>query len=124
MSRQETILRGGFTLLSIVTSFFFVAFGIGALHASRGATWLPIFGYVTAGYGLIYIYLLSWAWRSRADWTPMACKLIALCFLGVFSVQIYQSGNFSGSNLVSILLLAATLWVNWLTIRKQVDRPA
>jgi len=123
MSRQETILRGGFTLLSVVTSFIFVAYGLGALNATSGSTWLATFAYVTIGYGLGYIYLLSWAWRSRAAWTVAASKLIALCFFGVFALQTYNSGGLGTQQLLGVLLLAVVLWINWLTIQKQVSRP-
>jgi len=123
MNRQEKILRAGFTLLSILTSFIFIAYGVGALNASQGSTWLTTFAYVTVGYGLGYVYLLSWAWRSRAGWTPGACKLIALCFFGVFILQTYNTGIAGIRDLLAVLVLAAILWINWLTIRKQVERP-
>jgi len=120
--RQESILAAGFALFSVLSSFAFIFFGVRVLSSGAASQWLTAFAYVAAGYGLANIYILSWGWRSRAAWAPNAIKLFALCFLGIIILDELRMGIRNGWELVVLLGVACVLWVNWLAVKKAVQR--
>jgi hypothetical protein len=120
--RQESILAAGFALFSVLSSFVFIYYGIGILSSETSSQWLTAFAYVTAGYGLANIYVLSWAWRSRAAWAPGAIKLFALSFLGVLILDAYRRGLGSSLELIVLLGVAGVLGINWLAVKKAIHR--
>jgi hypothetical protein len=123
MSRQDTILTAGFAVFSVISSFVFVFYGVGGITSEISSQRLQLFAYVTAGYGLMNIYILSTAWRSRAAWTMVASKLISLCFLGVFIMDLVKYGMESSQDLLAAPVVAVVLAINWYAVKKQVARP-
>ncbi len=116
MSKSNQTLRVGFALFSALTSFLFVYYAVSVIHGSEASQWLRTFAYVAGGYGLMNIYLLSWAWRSQAGWTVMANMAIGLCMFGVVLVDTFKMG-FSSKQLLGLLGLAFVLGVNWLAVK-------
>ena len=118
MNKQDTILRNGFTLFSVITSFIFVYYAVNVMYGGNPSGWLKTFAYVAGGYGLFNVYILSWAWRTAAGWTVSANMVIAVCFFGVVVMDALRGKLEGGQQLLGILGLAAVLAVNWLAVRK------
>lgn len=116
MSHENKILRGGFALFSVLSSFAFVYYAVSTLGSSPSQA-MKTFGYVVGGYGLLNIYILSWAWRSRAAWSKSANLVIAACFMGVVVMDVLRGGILEGVNGLGIVLLAGVLAVNWFTVQ-------
>jgi len=122
MKNQEVILRTGFAIFSAISSFAFIFLAVSTLTGNDTTQWLKAFSYVAGGYGLANIYILSWAWRNRADWPMLANKFFALCFFGVFVVDAISQGVDSLMEIIGILGLASVLWINWLAVKKLCQR--
>jgi len=122
MKRQEGILLAMFVILSVLTSFAFIFYSMGVITGDGASRWMVVFAYVTGGYGLGNIAVLSAAWNTRANWTPDVHKLIALCYLGVFIMDVVKAGFSSGYEIFGILVLALVLWTNWLAVKKVIQR--
>ena len=119
MSKQDNILRTGFALFSAITSFLFVYYAVSVMTAGTASEWLKIFAYVAGGYGLLNIYILSWAWRNHAAWAVSANLVIAACFLGAVVMDVLRDGLQGGLQQVAGLAgLAAVLDINWFTVKK------
>jgi len=116
MQKQDTVLRTGFALFSVITSFLFVFYGVRGI-SGHTASAFPAFAYVTAGYGLANLYILSWVWRSEASWAPGVMLGISTGYLAIFSLEKVNAGLQSGGS-IAILCLALVLLVNWLAVRK------
>ncbi len=121
MKNQDKILRTLFALFSATTSFLFVYYAVSVITGGA-ADWLMVFAYVAGGYGLMNVYILSWAWRSQAGWTVSANMAIAACFFGVVVMDLSRDGLQGGMQLVGVLGLAGVLLVNWFTV-KMLCRP-
>jgi len=123
MKTQDKLLLYGFAFFSAITSFLFIFYAVTVNCSGTAPYWLKIFSYVAGGYGLFNIYIISWAWRSRVDWTIKANMVIGVCFFGVFLMNTIRDG-FSGGLITvgTILGLAAVLWINWFTIKKLCQR--
>jgi hypothetical protein len=122
MKRQESLLLAGFVIFSVLTSFAFIFYCVGVITGGSASRWLVVFAYVTGGYGLGNIAVLSLAWNTREKWTLEVHKLIALCYLGVFIMAGVKAGFSSGYEIFGILVLALVLWANWLAVKKVVQR--
>ena len=125
MNKQDKFLRTGFTLFSAISSFMFVYYAVSVISSGNASQWLKTFAYVAGGYGLLNIYILSWAWRSQAAWSTMANMTIALCLLGVVVVDTIKEGFNSSMQIIVLLGLAAVLGINWATVKNlcQEDKP-
>ena len=117
MSKPDTLLRAGFALFSAITSFLLVYYAVSVFNGESTSDWLKSFAYVAGGYGLLNIYILSWAWRSRSNWTISANMAIALCFFGVVVMDLIRNGLPDGMQLAGVAGLAAVLGVNWFAIK-------
>ncbi len=122
MKPQNSMLAKGLTVFSGLTSFAFVYYAVGIWTADYAPEWSRVFAYVAAGYGLGNIYILSWAWRSRGTGPAWANKLIALCFFGVFLMDMWKTGVESGLEYVGALGLAGVLFLNWFAVKKITGR--
>jgi hypothetical protein len=118
MNSQDKIIRSGFALFSLITSFLFVYYAVTIFTGDAGTSHLKMFAYVAGGYGLMNTYILSWAWRTQARWTLTANSVISACFFGVFLMDMLR-GGLQDSKQVGVLVgLAVVLGINWFTIRK------
>ena len=117
MNQQDKILRTGFALFSAITSFVFVFYTVRVLGSGTASEWLKAFAYVVGGYGLMNIYILSWAWRSCSHWAPSVNLVMATCFLGVVVMDLIREGLKDGMQLAGILGLAVVLGINWLAVK-------
>ncbi|PLX86744.1 MAG: hypothetical protein C0614_03660 [Desulfuromonas sp.] len=123
-SRQhETILRVLCVVLSLLSSFALVFYGISLIGRATPGLHLSVFAYVTIAYGLGNIAILSLAWTSRVAGASMAYQLLALCYFGIFVVDTLKGGIGASNEVIGLLLLAAILYSNGLAIRKVVERP-
>ena len=123
MEKQEKLLLFSFAIFSVITSFLFVFYAVTVNFSSEASQWLKTFSYVAGGYGLFNIYVLSWAWRTQADWAPKVDMVIAACFFGVFIMDTIREG-FSGgiTTIGSVLGLALVLLINWFAVKKSCNR--
>ncbi len=124
MSKPDQTLRIGFAIFSALTSFLFVYYAVSVIYGSEASQWLKTFAYVAGGYGLLNIYILSWAWRSRASWTMMANMAIGICMFGVVLVDTFKAGIGSGMHLVGLLGLAFVLGINWFAVKVLCQQPS
>lgn len=123
MKTQEKFLLYGFAIFSVITSFIFVFYAVTVHFSSDSSQWLKTFSYVAGGYGLFNIYVLSWAWRTQADWAPKTDMVIAACFFGVFIMDTIREGFSGGVTALGMVLgLALILWINWLAVKKSCQR--
>lgn len=122
MKNQEAILRTGFAIFSGITSFAFVFFAVSIITGEGTTHWMRAFAYVAGGYGLANIYILSWAWRNKADWPMLANKFFALCFIGVLVVDAISQGIESLEQVLVIVGLACILFINWVSVKKLCRR--
>ncbi len=114
----------GLILFSVVTSFLLVFYTVTVYFSEETAPGLRWFAYVTGGYGLMHIYVLSWAWHSRSNWAAKFDTLIAGCFLGVIAINILRSPAFdllTGS--ATIVVAATVLYLNILAVKRTCTRP-
>ena len=118
MKTQNTIFTTGLAVFSGLTSFAFVYYAVGIWTAVSVPQWSRAFAYVAAGYGLGNIYILSWAWRSCGEGPARANLLIALCFFGVFLMNMWMGGVETGLEYLGALVVAAVLWLNWFAVKK------
>lgn len=123
MKKHDPILLAGLLVLSVLTSFALVYYGMTVIMAGQTAGSQAIFAYVTTAYGLANIAILSLAWSSREAWSRVAHKFVALCFLGVFIMDTVMAGAAGVQEIAGILVLALVLWCNGLAVNKVVDRP-
>lgn len=122
MTDQDRFLRSGFALFSALTSFLFIFYAVNIVVGGDADQWQKAFAYVAGGYGLANIYVLSWAWRNRAEWPLWANKFFALCFFGVFIVDKLSQGIENLMEVAGIAGLAAVLWINWYALKKLCRR--
>ncbi len=118
MPRNDMPFIKGLALFSGLASFVFVYFAMGILTAPDVPEWDRVFAYVTAGYGLGNVYILSAAWRGGGTWPIWVYKLIALCFFGVFLMDMWETGVESGLEYLGAVAVACVLWINWLAAKK------
>ncbi len=118
MTQQEKILRTGFAVFSLLTSFMFVFYAVSVITGGNASEWLKAFAYVAGGYGLFNVYILSWAWRSQHSWAVPANLIIAACFFGVVVMDALREGLQSGKQIGTLLGLAAVLAINWFAVKK------
>ena len=117
MSKSNTVLRTGFALFSAITSFLLVYYAVSVFNGESTSDWLKSFAYVAGGYGLLNVYILSWAWRSQSSWAVSANLVIGVCFFGVVAMDLFRSGVQDSMQLVGVAGLAAVLGVNWFAIK-------
>lgn len=122
MKQHDSILLAGLVVFCVLTSFMFIYYGVNVTLSGHQPQWLKLFAYVTGGYGLGTVYILSWAWKSKVSWAPGANKLMALCYLAVFVFDTFKGGMKTGLEFVGVLGLALVLWVNWFAIKKVCQR--
>ena len=118
MNRQDNILRYGFSIFSVLTSFLFVYYAVSVIYGSHATQWLKMFAYVAGGYGLFNVYILSWAWRSQSAKAVTANLVIAVCFFGVVVMDLLRRGSVDGTQVGVLTGLLAILAINWFTIKK------
>ncbi len=120
MKKYSKVLKIGFALfssISSISSFLFVFYAVNIAFSPMATPWLKTFAYVTGGYGLLNIYILSWAWRSKISWAASADFVIAACFLGVCVMDYLRDGLTRGTaGLAVLLVLALMLALNWYAI--------
>ncbi|WP_029912497.1 hypothetical protein [Pelobacter seleniigenes] len=116
MKSNNKVLRYGFALFSLASSFLLIFYAVSIYFGGTASAWLQIFAYVVGGYGLLNVYTLSWAWRSKSKAASQANLLIAACFLGIFIMDTLRSNATNPVGLVVICGLAAVLASNWLAV--------
>ncbi len=123
MQKADKFLLYGFAVFSFITSFLCVFYAVTVHFSADASQWLKTFSYVAGGYGLFNIYVLSWAWRTRAELAPKIDLVIAACFFGVFVMDSLRGGSSSGMATIGGLLgLAIILAINWLAVKKACQR--
>jgi len=122
MKKHDTLIMYGLIVLSVLTSFLFISYGMNIIMSPMPARWILTFAYVTTAYGMANIAILSIAWSSRERRACQVNMLIALCYLGVFLVDTVKGGFNSGLEVFGILALALVLLINWFAVKKVVLR--
>lgn len=122
MKKHNTILMYGLSGVSIISSFLFILYGMNIILSDVAAHGLMVFAYVTAAYGLANIAILSLAWSSREKWAETANKFIALCYLGVFVMDMINKGMKSQLGVVGIIVVAIVMLANWFAVKNVVER--
>lgn len=123
MNSTEKFQLYGLMLFSVLSSFIFVFYTVNVYFSDDATTWLRGFAYVTGGYGLLNIYVLSWAWNSRSDWSVKADILLAGCFLGVFIMNTMRHSFYGGpTGVAAIIVLAVVLYINVQAVKQVCGR--
>lgn len=110
-----------FSILSVITSFAFVFFGVHIISGEAAPRWLMALAYVTAAYGLLNLAILTWARNTRAAGCLTASMAIAVCYFGVYAMNTLTSDMESGLEIVGVLLVGLLLWTNWFAVKKIVQ---
>lgn len=111
----------GLAVFSGLISFIFVYYAVGVFSAGSVPEWDRVFAYVAAGYGLGNIYILSWAWRSSGSGSAWVNRLIALCFFGVFVIDVWKTGG-GALRYLGLLPVSGVLWLNWFAVKTVARR--
>ncbi len=122
MKKSDVIFLLGLVVLSVISSFVFISYGMSIILSDKTAQGPMVFAYVTTGYGLANVAILSIAWSSREAWSVGASKFIAMCYLGVFVMDTINAGMKSALGVVGILTVVLVLFVNCFTVKKIIDR--
>jgi hypothetical protein len=122
MKQHNPFLMIGLIALSVLTSFLFISYGMNIIMSDKAAHGILTFAYVTTAYGLANIAILSIAWSSREPWATGASKFIALCYLGVFIMDMINAGMKSVFGAVGILVLVLVLCLNWFAVKTVIER--
>jgi len=122
MKKHDIIFLIGLIVLSTLTSFMFISYGMSIILSDKTTQGPMVFAYVTTAYGLANVAILSIAWSSREAWSNGASKFIAMCYLGVFVMDTINAGMKSALGVVGILVLVLVLFVNCFTVKKVVER--
>lgn len=123
MKKADKLLLYGFAGFSVITSFLFVFYAVTVNFSVAASPWLKTFSYVAGGYGLFNVYVLSWAWRTQAEWAPKIDFVIAACFFGIFVMDTVREGLSAGITAIGGLVgLALVLAINWLAVKKSCQR--
>ena len=122
MKKQDIFFLIGLIVLSILTSFMFILYGMSIIMAKSVVSGFLVFAYVTVAYGLANVAILSLAWSSREAWSHGASKFITMCFLGVFVLEMMNAGMKTPLGALGILVLVLVLWANCYAVKKVVDR--
>lgn len=122
MTKHDNVFMTGLIVLSVLSSFMFIFYGMGIIMAQGVTTAVMTFAYVAAAYGLANMAILSLAWSSREAWSGAVSKLVALCFLGVFIMNRFMAG-FRLVDLASVAALALVLSLNYFAVKKVSERP-
>ena len=122
MNNLDYVLMIGLIACTVLTSFFLTFYGVNVVMSEAAPGGNQTFSYVTIAYGLGSLAILSLAWSSREAWCVKVIKLFALCYLGVVVMEMFRDGLQGVSEIVPLLALAAALCVNWLAIKKVVER--
>lgn len=123
MKQQDKTLLIGFIVLSVLSSFGFIYYGVGVISDKMASQWLSTFAYVTTAYGMGNVAILSLAWNTRSNWAPNVNMLLGISYLGVFVMDAFKIGIQGPLEMVGILGVAVVLWCNWMTVKKVVERP-
>ena len=122
MKTQDTLFLIGLIVLSVLTSFLFIFYGMSIIMADVESRGLMVFAYVTTAYGLANIAILSVAWGSRDAWSTVASKFIGMCYLGIFIMDMINAEMKSPVGVVGILVVVLVLWANYFAVKKVVER--
>lgn len=122
MNNSGYVLMIALIALSVLTSFFSTYYGVTTILSGTPSDNALVFAYVTIGYGLGNLAVLSLAWSSREAWSVTVIKLFALIYLGVLVMDTVRNGLQGSSGLIRILILAGVLYANWYAIKKVVER--
>ena len=122
MKKHDLIFLIGLIVLSGLTSFMFISYGMNTILSDNAAQGALVFAYVATAYGLANVAILSIAWSSREAWSNGAIKFISMCFLGAFIMDIINAGMKSAFGVVGILVLVLVLFANCYAVKKVVER--
>ncbi len=123
MKKHDMFLMFGLSGVSVISSFLFILYAMNIVLSDAAAQNALVFAYVTLAYGLANVAILSIAWSSREGWADGANKFIALCFFGVFVMDMVNAGMKSRLGVVGILFVALILLANWVAVKKVISRP-
>ena len=122
MKTHDIIFLVGLIVLSALTSFVFISYGMNIILSDNASQGTVVFAYVTTAYGLANIAILSIAWSSREAWSNGAIKFVAMCFLGAFIMDTINAGMKSAIGVVGILVLVLILVANCYAVKKVIER--
>lgn len=122
MKKHDTIFMVGLIVLSVLSSFLFTFYGLITIMSGGASSKSSVFAYVTVAYGLGNLAILSLAWSSREAWASTVNKLVALCFLGVFIMDMFVGGVQGGVEFVGLLILVVVLYANWTAVKTVIER--
>lgn len=124
MNSTQKLQIWSLILFSAISSFLFVFYTVTVYFSDDVTTGLKWFAYVTGGYGLMNIYILSWAWHSRSEWAVKFDILIAGCLLGVIGINMIRSASFEVIPGIAVIIVAAlVLYINVMAVKQICGRP-
>ena len=120
--KHDYVIMVGLIALNVLSSFLLTFYGINIVMSGSALDSDLVFAYVVIAYGLGSLALLSLAWGSREAWAITVSKLFGLCFVGVCIVDFVRYGAKSRLELVGVVVVVAIACVNWLAVKRVVER--
>jgi len=126
MSRHSSVngvyLNIILSILSILISFAFIAYGLSIWFASVSSLIILSLSAMTLSYGVIGFYCIYQAFKSKQTKAVTLIKYVSFIYLAVYFAGSLDSWRISGHELLAIFTVSIFLLVNWLLIKSIFNR--
>ena len=120
MEKKQLIIGSLLTVVSVVVSCTFIAYGAGIVVSEDVPKWIMAFGVVTVTYGICSLAALLMAWGRYGAKTKRVISIFATVYMAVFIIGSMDVGMVSGLEVAGILLVATMLFINWFAVSSVV----
>ena len=111
-------ISAALTFVSFLASFMFILYGARVAFSEAVPAWIRVFAIVTAGYGVVSIVILMWAWRRGGNKPIKAINYMVIGFLALFVISSMDVGMISGLEIIGIIGVSLALWINWYSVKR------
>ena len=111
-----------FSIISILLSSLFVAYGLSLTTGLNNSLWLFCFWLTSILYGGVGFYCLYLALRKGVASAVKMLKYVSLVYLFIFIVASLDVGRISGQELLLIIIVGILLLINWFMVKKIISR--
>jgi len=110
------------SILSILISFAFIAYGLSIWFGSVSSLIILSFSAITLSYGFIGFYSIYQVFKSSQTKAITLIKYVSFIYLAVYFAGSLDSWRISGHELLAIFTVSILLLVNWLLIKSIYNR--